>query len=357
MSMSRFRKIIHIDMDCFYAAVEMRENPSLRDKPIAVGGSAAQRGVLTTCNYPARKFGLHSAMPTAQALKLCPQLILLPVNMPLYKQVSQQIHQIFRRYTDIIEPLSLDEAYLDVTGQSHHHGSATLMAEYLRQAIFEQTQLTVSAGVSFNKMLAKIASNINKPNGITVITPEIASSFLDALPIETFFGIGKASSQKLKELNVHTGLDLKQLELPTLIDLFGQKRGHFYYQIAHGIDERPVEPERKRKSIGAETTFSTNLTDDTLIFRHIIKQNQDAFDQLQKRKLTAHTITLKIKYSDFSQLTRSHSLPTCFKDEAQAERWLWRLFMGIPRQLPIRLVGVTFSNFDSADSDQLELFG
>ncbi len=351
------RKIIHLDMDAFFASVEQRDNPSYQGKPLIVGGNPNGRGVVAAASYEARAFGIHSAMSCYEAKKRCPHAIFVRPRFDIYRHVSQTIHSIMLTLTPLVEPLSLDEAYLDVTGQSHHHGSATLMAEYLRQAIFEQTQLTVSAGVSFNKMLAKIASNINKPNGITVITPEIASSFLDALPIETFFGIGKASSQKLKELNVHTGLDLKQLELPTLIDLFGQKRGHFYYQIAHGIDERPVEPERKRKSIGAETTFSTNLTDDTLIFRHIIKQNQDAFDQLQKRKLTAHTITLKIKYSDFSQLTRSHSLPTCFKDEAQAERWLWRLFMGIPRQLPIRLVGVTFSNFDSADSDQLELFG
>lgn len=239
MTMQRSRKIIHIDMDCFYAAVEMRENPSLKDKPIAVGGSPQQRGVLATCNYPARKFGLHSAMATAQALKLCPNLILLPVNMPLYKQVSSQIHQIFQRYTDIIEPLSLDEAYLDVTDCEKCSGSATWIAQEIRQAILTETQLTASAGVAPLKFLAKIASDQNKPNGQFVIKPEEVAEFVAKLPLNKIPGVGKVTTQHLHAMGLQTCHDVQKLDVTLLLRQFG-KMGRRIWQFSHGIDEREV---------------------------------------------------------------------------------------------------------------------
>ncbi|OOF59397.1 DNA polymerase IV [Rodentibacter myodis] len=252
------RKIIHIDMDCFYASVEIRENPSLAGKPVAVGGSSRQRGVLTTCNYEARKFGLHSAMPTAQAVKKCPNLILVPVNMALYKQVSAQIHQIFHRYTDIIEPLSLDEAYLDVTDCQKCSGSATWIAQEIRQTIFDELKLTSSAGVAPLKFLAKIASDMNKPNGQFVIKPNEVDDFVKKLALKKIPGVGRVTSQRLSEMELETCADVQRIDQSILLNQFG-KMGKRIWDFSHGIDPRAVQPHRERKSVGVERTLAENI--------------------------------------------------------------------------------------------------
>ena len=259
--------------------------------------------------------------------------------------------------TPHVEPLSLDEAYLDVTGLTVHKGSATLMANWLRAQILQHTELTASAGVSFNKMLAKIASDINKPNGTAIITPEDADAFISTLPIERFHGIGKATARRLHAMGVTNGADLRRMSAEVLIDEFG-KRGQFYHDIAHGRDERAVKSERLHKSVGSETTFRENLNDDTALRVQIYEQNADAFAQLHKKNLVAHTITLKVKYADFTQITRTHTLTTAFSSAESAHYWLDKLFLDIPRQLPIRLVGVTFSSLTPAAQllPQLNLF-
>ena len=259
--------------------------------------------------------------------------------------------------TPQVEPLSLDEAYLDVTGLSVHHGSATLMANWLRAQILEQTGLNASAGVSFNKMLAKIASDINKPNGTAVITPADAEAFISTLPIERFHGIGKATAKRLHAMGISNGADLRRTPAAVLVNEFG-KRGQFYHDIAHGRDERPVKSQRIHKSVGSETTFRDNLSHDDELRIQIYEQNADAFEQLHKKQLVAYTITLKIKYADFTQVTRSHTLSTAFDSAESAHYWLDKLFLDIPRLLPIRLVGVTFSSLTHATQilPQLNLF-
>lgn len=299
------RKIIHIDMDCFYAAVEIRENPALADKPVAVGGRAEQRGVLTTCNYLARQFGLHSAMPTAQALKRCPDLVLLPVNMPLYKQVSADIHQIFRRYTEIIEPVSLDEAYLDVSECGQCRGSATWIAQAIRQTIWQELKLTASAGVAPLKFLAKIASDYHKPNGQFVISPEEVTAFIKTLPLKKIPGVGEVTHKKLQQLGLTTCFDLQQAEKSVIFQQFG-KFGQRLWAFAHGIDLRAVEVNRLRKSLAVENTLLNDI--DTLceaepivdelfvklIFR--VQRNWGNTESLKK-------IGIKLKFDDFSQTT------------------------------------------------------
>ncbi|MEG9533631.1 DNA polymerase IV [Mannheimia indoligenes] len=301
------RKIIHIDMDCFYAAVEMRENPSLVGKPVAVGGSANQRGVLTTCNYEARKFGLHSAMATATALKKCPNLILLPVNMPLYKAVSAQIHQIFHRYTDIIEALSLDEAYLDVSDCELYSGSATWIAEAIRNDIFNELKLTASAGVAPLKFLAKIASDQNKPNGQFVITPDGVQNFVKNLPLAKIPGVGKVTNEKLKQLGFETCGDIQQAEKAMIYREFG-KFGQRLWDFSHGIDERVVEPYRPRKSLAVENT----LLDDIWTFEQAKSVIAELFDKLAFRiqrnwsdvpLAEFKKLGIKLKFDDFTQTT------------------------------------------------------
>ncbi|QNS16058.1 DNA polymerase IV [Mannheimia bovis] len=301
------RKIIHIDMDCFYAAVEMRENPSLVGKPIAVGGSANQRGVLATCNYEARKFGLHSAMATATALKKCPKLILLPVNMPLYKAVSAQIHEIFHRYTDVIEALSLDEAYLDVSECELHSGSATWIAEAIRNDIFNELKLTASAGVAPLKFLAKIASDQNKPNGQFVIKPNDVQNFVKNLPLAKIPGVGKVINEKLKQLGFETCGDIQQAEKAMIYREFG-KFGQRLWDFSHGIDERVVEPYRPRKSLAVENT----LLDDIWTFEQAKSVIAELFDKLAFRiqrnwsdvpLAEFKKLGIKLKFDDFTQTT------------------------------------------------------
>ncbi|AWT49641.1 DNA polymerase IV [Psychrobacter sp. YP14] len=352
------RKIIHLDMDAFYASVEQRDNPQLRGRPLVVGGDPSGRGVVAAASYEIRKFGVRSAMSCYEAKRRCPEAIFVRPRFEVYRQVSQQIRDIMLSLTDLVEPLSLDEAYLDVTGIKAHHGSATLMANWLRAQIYEQTQLRASAGVSFNKMLAKIASDINKPNGIAVITPDQADAFIATLPIERFHGIGKATAKRLHEMGIYTGADLRAAPVDTLEYEFG-KRGRFYSEIAHGNDNRPVKAERKHKSVGSETTFRDNLRDTANLLVQIFEQNADAFEQLSKKGRLGHTITLKIKYADFTQITRSHTLNTPFPSAESAHYWLQKLFADVPRHLPIRLVGVTYSNLTSLDdlNTQPDLFG
>lgn len=351
------RKIIHIDMDAFYASVEQRDFPELRGKPLVVGGDPNGRGVVAAASYEVRQFGVRSAMSCYEARKRCPEVIFVRPRFEVYRAVSSEIRQLMYRLTPHVEPLSLDEAYLDVTGLSTHQGSATLMANWLRAQIFEHTGLTASAGVSFNKMLAKIASDINKPNGIAIITPEESAAFISTLPIERFHGIGKATAQRLHAMGVNNGADLRNLSADVLVQAFG-KRGQFYHDIAHGRDERAVKSERTHKSVGSETTFTENLNDDDALRVQIYEQNEDAFNQLQKKALIAHTITLKVKYADFTQITRTHTLSTAFDSAESAHYWLDKLFLDIPRQLPIRLVGVTFSSLMPAAQllSQLNLF-
>lgn len=352
------RKIIHLDMDAFYASVEQRDNPELRGKPLVVGGDPSGRGVVAAASYEIRKFGVRSAMSCYEAKKRCPDAIFVRPRFEVYRSVSQQIRQIMLSLTDLVEPLSLDEAYLDVTGIKAHHGSATLMANWLRAQIYEQTQLRASAGVSFNKMLAKIASDINKPNGIAVITPDQAEAFISSLPIERFHGIGKATAKRMHEMGIYNGADLRAMSVDTLVYEFG-KRGQFYSEIAHGNDTRPVKSKRIHKSVGSETTFRDNISDTDTLLHYIFEQNADAFEQLSKKSRLGHTITLKIKYSDFTQITRSHTLHTPFPSADSAHYWLRKLLDEAPRHLPIRLVGVTYSNLTTLDdvNTQPDLFG
>lgn len=351
------RKIIHIDMDAFYASVEQRDFPELRGKPLVVGGDPNGRGVVAAASYEARKFGVRSALSCYEARKRCPEVIFVRPRFDVYRAVSQDIRRIMHNLTLHVEPLSLDEAYLDVTGLSAHHGSATLMANWLRAQILAQTGLNASAGVSFNKMLAKIASDINKPNGTAVITPADADAFISTLPIERFHGIGKATAKRLHAMGISKGADLRRTPAAILVNEFG-KRGQFYHDIAHGRDERPVKSQRIHKSVGSETTFRDNLSRDDELRLQIYEQNADAFNQLHKKRLIAYTITLKIKYADFTQVTRSHTLSTAFDSAESAHYWLDKLFLDIPRLLSIRLVGVTFSSLTPATQilPQLNLF-
>ncbi|OOR87646.1 DNA polymerase IV [Moraxella caviae] len=352
------RKIIHLDMDAFFASVEQRDNPAYRGKPLIVGGDPNGRGVVAAASYEARAFGVRSAISCYEAKKRCPDAIFVRPRFEVYRAVSQEIRAIMGELTELVEPLSLDEAYLDVTGKTAHQGSATLMANWLRTAIYERTGLTASAGVSFNKMLAKIASDINKPNGIAIITPAQAQDFIAALPIERFHGIGKASAKRLHDIGVTTGDELRKLPLATLVDLFGQKRGQFYHQIAHGIDDRAVKAERVRKSIGTEITFSENSLNDDFILGKIYEQAFEAFGEMSAKELCATTVTLKIKYANFNQITRSHTVKTPFKNANAAALWLKELYAHTDKHLPVRLVGVTFSHLSPASVAyrQLDLF-
>ena len=329
-------KIIHIDMDAFFASVEQRDNPELQGKPLVVGGDPNGRGVVAAASYEIRKFGVHSAMSCYRARQLCPQAIFVKPRFEVYHEVSEQIRTIMHQYTPLVEPLSLDEAYLDVTDSPYEKNSATLIANRIRQQILRQTQLTASAGVSYNKMLAKIASDLNKPNGITVITPEQGLDFIANLPVKKFHGIGKATVKMLHDMDIFTGLDLRNTPADVLKQRFG-KRGDFFHQIAHGIDNREVKAERKHKSVGSETTFVHNTMDDKVIVAALYRENSQAFKDLQKKQRYARTITIKIKYSDFSVITRAHSISSHFEQESDAHYWIQWLYDHTPKLLPVWL--------------------
>ncbi len=301
------RKIIHVDMDAFYASVEQRDNPEYKGKPVVVGGTPEQRGVVAACSYEARKFGIHSAMPAAQAYKKCPKAIFLKPRFTAYREVSAQIQDVFHQFTELVEPLSLDEAYLDVTNNQEFSGSATLIAKQIKKIIKEKTDLNASAGISYNKFLAKIASDMDKPDGLFLITPEQGPEFIKTLPIRKFHGIGKATEKRMNAVGIHTGNDLLQKSLNELVMKFG-KAGHFYFDIARGIDLRPVNNKRERKSLGKETTFSEDIGDTGEMFKVLDELSNSVARSLFEKQLVAKTITLKVKYADFESITRSRTI-------------------------------------------------
>lgn len=311
------RKIIHVDMDCFFAAVEMRDNPALRDIPLAIGGSRERRGVISTANYPARKFGVRSAMPTATALKLCPHLTLLPGRFDAYKEASAHIREIFSRYTSRIEPLSLDEAYLDVSDSVHCHGSATLIAQEIRQTISRELNLTASAGIAPIKFLAKIASDLNKPDGQYVITPDAMPAFINTLPLAKIPGVGKVSAAKLESMGLRTCEDVQRCDLALLLKRFG-KFGRVLWERSHGIDEREISSDRLRKSVGVERTLAADIHEwprcETIIHEQLYPELEKRLAQVKPDLLIARQ-GVKLKFDDFQLTTQEHVWPRLNKED------------------------------------------
>ena len=343
------RKIIHVDMDAFYASVEQRDNPELKGKPLAVGYGQA-RGVVAAASYEARKFGVYSAMPSVTAKRKCPDLIFVPPRFDVYKSVSRQIHEIFAEHTPIIEPLSLDEAYLDVTENLQGIASATHIAEDIRQNIREKTGLTASAGVSYNKFLAKLASDHRKPDGLFVITPAMGPAFAEALPIKKFHGVGPATASRMQSLGIETGLDLKAQTLPFLRQHFG-KAGHHYYWIARGIDEREVSSDRARKSIGVETTFAQDIRDRATASKELEPLVAKLWRHCETTEMRGKTLTLKVKYDDFQQVTRSRTNTGPISSQQDLEHiCLDLLGVVFPSAKGVRLLGVSLSSLSDAGS-------
>ncbi len=352
-------------MDAYYASVEQRDNPDYRGKPVVVGGSPVGRGgVVATASYEARKFGIRSAMSSKKALQLCPHVIFIRPRFEVYKETSRKIREIFFRYTDLIEPLSLDEAYLDVTEDKLQIGSALDIAKLIKISIKEECGLTASAGVSVNKFVAKIASDINKPDGLTFIGPSKVEAFMEKLPVEKFHGVGKVTAERMKAKGLHTGADLKKLSEAQLVKLFG-KTGKFFYKIVRGLDDREVQPHRETKSVGAEDTFPYDLTEINEMEQELAKIAEILSDRLLKNRLKGRTITLKIKYHDFKLSTRSQSLSEGTSDlETILKTACDLLKASEPENRKIRLLGISLSNFDGAPrrakshpEDQLFLFG
>jgi DNA polymerase-4 len=358
--MHAIRKIIHVDMDAFFAAVEQRDFPRYRGKPLVVGGMPDSRGVVSTCSYEARKYGIHSAMPAAHAYRLCPQAIFVKPRFDAYREAAQQIRAIFSEYTDVYEPLSLDEAYLDVSDADCFRGSATLIAKDIKGKIERQTALTASAGISYNKFLAKIASDINKPDGLYVITPDMAERFIAQLPVGKFHGIGRATEVKMHELGIRNGAELRQYSLEILLQHFG-KAGSYYYHIARGIDNRPVSAHRESKSIGAEITFQQDLGDARAILLHLQSLFEKVLGRAQDKNLCAHTLTVKIKYHDFEQITRSRTAANAIDNIGAAMKIILRLLQSTETgRRKVRLLGVILSNLQAPGAAsryrQLDLF-
>lgn len=342
--METVRKIIHVDMDAFFASVEQLDHPELRGKPVAVGGSG-ERGVVAAASYEARKFGVRSAMSSKVAKRKCPDLIFVKHNFARYKEISNQIRNIFYEYTDLVEPLSIDEAYLDVTFAKKGKPSATLIAKEIKKRIFDETQLTASAGVSYNKFLAKIASDVNKPNGIFVITPDRSQDFIDNLEVKKFYGIGKVTAGKLNNMGIWFGRDLKLIDRLELVRLFG-KAGNYYYNICRGIDNREVQPSRERKSVGAENTFAHDLFYENDLEREMLNIADRVWKRMERTKVKAKTLTLKFKYADFEQHTRSITIPGFFDSKSKfitESKKLMKAGGGFAKG--VRLLGLTFSNF------------
>lgn len=348
------RKIIHIDMDAFFAAVEMRDNPSLRNIPIAVGGSSDRRGVISTANYEARKYGVRSAMPTSQALKLCPHLKLVHSNFQKYREASDEVFKIFHEYTNLVQGLSLDEAYLDVTDSPHCQGSATLIAQEIRKKIFERTQLTASAGIGPNKLIAKLACEYKKPNGQFTVAPHQVGEFIKKTPIEKIWGIGKVTAKRLHEMKIKTCQDMQEYSRSEMIHLMG-KFGDALYDFCRGIDEREVETEYERKSLGTEETFAKDISNPEEMKLHIVRMAQEVRESLEKYSdRVVKNLHVKIKYLDFKQTTIERQMP--IEDESFVylleERWNQD-----PR--PVRLLGVGVKFEDTNDFEdiaQLELW-
>jgi len=338
-------------MDAFYASVEQRDQPDLRARPVVVGGQPDSRGVVAACSYEARQFGIHSAMASSRAYRLCPHAVFVPPRFEAYRQVSSQIQQIFWRYASEVEPLSLDEAYLDVSEATVLAGSATRIAQAIKDDIKAETQLIASAGVSYNKFLAKMASDMDKPDGLYVITPDQGEAFVAALLIGKFHGVGPATEAKMHRLGIKTGADLKAWDALDLTAHFG-KSGGYYYHIARGVDLRPVRSSRQRKSLGKETTFAVDICDTTELLAHINVLAETVFKLLLAKKMQAKTVTLKVKYSNFRQITRSISLPYPIEGIVQMQALLADLFAKTDaHKQSVRLLGVTVSGLITEDQD------
>ena len=346
MEVLPIRKIIHIDMDAFYASVEQLDHPELKGKPIAVGGSEV-RGVVSAASYEARKFGVKSAMSGVQAARLCPELIFVRPRFDRYKEISKQIRAVFLEYTDLVEPLSLDEAYLDVTENKKGNPSATLIAEEIRQKIFDKTGLTASAGISVNKFVAKIASDYNKPNGQKTVNPDEVEAFIEVLDVKKFYGIGKVTAEKMYQLGIYTGLDLKSKSLEYLEHHFGNS-GQSFYNLSRGISYSQVKPNRQMKSIGAERTFNENLSSEIYMEERLENIASEIERRIKKYKISGKTITLKIKYSDFTQQTRSKTLPYFIADKSLILETAKEPLYQDRLKDSVRLLGISLNNLNTS---------
>ena len=346
------RKIIHVDMDAFYASVEQMDNPDLKGKPIAVGGGG-KRGVVSAASYEARKFGVKSAMAGSLAAKLCPDLIFVRPRFERYTEISKKIRKIFFDYTDLVEPLSLDEAYLDVTQNKKGNPSATLIAKEIRERIFNEIGLTASAGISINKFVAKIASDYNKPNGQKTVNPEEVIPFLEQLDIRKFYGVGKVTAERMYKMGIFTGKDLKSKTLEYLDEHFG-KSGRYYYFIVRGIHNSEVKPNRIRKSLAAERTFSENLSSEIFMLEKLEHISKEVSKRLSKSKVSGKTITLKIKYSDFTLQTRSKTLPYFISDASIIQETAKDLLFQEKLKDSVRLLGISISNLNTETAPKAE---
>lgn len=341
------RKIIHVDMDAFYASVEQLDNPELRGKAIAVGGTSG-RGVVAAASYEARKYGVKSAMAGGLARRLCPELIFVKSRFDRYREISQQIRSIFYEFTDLVEPLSLDEAYLDVTQNKKGTPSATLIAKQIRQRIKEKTGLNASAGISINKFIAKVASDINKPNGQKTVNPEEVIPFLEQLEIRKFYGVGKVTAEKMYQLGIFTGADLKAKDLDFLTENFG-KSGSYYYNVVRGIHNSPVKPNRIRKSLGAERTFSENISSEIFMIERLESIAEEIERRLTRSDVAGKTITLKIKYSDFTLKTRSKTLSYFIRDKSIILETAKELLYQEKMENSVRLLGISLGNLNTSE--------
>ncbi|TXG37319.1 DNA polymerase IV [Seonamhaeicola maritimus] len=346
------RKIIHVDMDAFYASVEQLDNPDLKGKPIAVGGGG-KRGVVSAASYEARKFGVKSAMAGNLASKLCPEIIFVRPNFKRYTEISKQIRAIFHDYTDLVEPLSLDEAYLDVTQNKKGNPSASLIAKEIRDRILNEVGLTASAGISINKFIAKIASDYNKPNGQKTVNPEEVLEFLEQLDIRKFYGVGKVTAEKMYQKGIFTGADLKQKSLEYLDVNFG-KSGRYYYYIVRGIHNSEVKPDRIRKSLAAERTFSENLSSEVFMLEKLERIAEEVSRRLNKSNVAGKTVTLKIKYSDFTLQTRSKTLPYFISDNKVILDTAKDLLYQEKLNNSVRLLGISLSNLNTETKKKVE---
>ena len=343
------RKIIHVDMDAFYASVEQRDDPGLRGKPVAVGGG--HRGVVTAASYEARKYGVRSAMPAVTAKRRCPELIFVKPHFDVYRAVSHQVREIFAAYTDLVEPLSLDEAYLDVTEDRLGLGSARAIAEDIRRRVRTETGLTASAGVSYCKFIAKLASDHRKPDGLCVITPEKGPEFVAALPVARFHGVGPVTARKMEQLGIVTGADLREWSLPALQTRFGSS-AEWYWRICRGIDEREVRPDRPYKSVSAERTFDEDLRDPERLAAELERISGYAWDRVERAEVTGRTVTLKVKYGDFTLITRSRSFASAVPDKESFTAAGQALLAALhPLPKGIRLLGLGLHNLSESGRD------
>ena len=348
------RKIIHVDMDAFFASVEQRDFPELRGQPVIVGGQPESRGVVAACSYEARKFGIHSAMACSRAYRLCPNAVFVKPRFDAYRQASADIHEVFREITPLIEPLSLDEAYLDVSDSTEQQGSATLIAQLIKQRILERTGLVASAGISYNKFLAKIASDMDKPDGIYVIRPEQGLEFVSTLPVKKIHGVGKVTEKKMLGLGIETGADLRAKTLVELQRYFG-KSAQYYFNIARAVDHRPVRSSRKRKSIGIERTYPEDMKDLALIKEHLSELLQKGIERMAAKNNFARTLTLKLKFDNFQQITRSQ---TTEQELESYEQWLPVLLVLLDKTdagvRAVRLLGLSFSGLTTQKAEAVE---